>query len=529
MNRQSLLVILLLLLALNLSDLFVVGSAQDSQIFEGQQLILRPVGKGSYTELFDVEGLSGPYFSENWQYAEFADSKILRVHSQDGSATDTYELSDYDPSEVFGNIYSVEIVITYSSRGQKQGIAGAICIDGELYITEKHVITETIKKGTYRSILNYNPITAKSWTWEDIDNLEAGAKLFVGANSYGPDFDEVYVIVHYGLDVTIVTEPPGCNVTLNNVTINSGSDGATFTGLTPFTTCNVTVSKQYYYSKTETVFINDTSVQQTISLLPSHYKLSVITNPKDCKVLIDGVETTSMMVPENTTHKITVSKDFYYYSRDKIITIGNYNSTIQIILDPSPVPYILFGTIGVIVGIWIIFLFINKERIKKWIEKRKAEREAQRRKHLEEAERRRRLREKREMELRKKREEEERNKVNAIVDAIEAFKPFRKYNDEKSYQIDLARWLSRKFPEVKIEEAVGSTRPDIVINDIAIEIKGPTYDTDLQTIADKCLRYSQHYKKLIIVLFDVHANENRYSEWFEGMKERFPEIIVIKK
>ena len=55
MNRQSLLVILLLLLALNLSDLFVVGSAQDSQIFEGQQLILRPVGKGSYTELFDVE------------------------------------------------------------------------------------------------------------------------------------------------------------------------------------------------------------------------------------------------------------------------------------------------------------------------------------------------------------------------------------------------------------------------------------------------------------------------------------------
>jgi len=119
--------------------------------------------------------------------------------------------------------------------------------------------------------------------------------------------------------------------------------------------------------------------------------------------------------------------------------------------------------------------------------------------------------------------------LGEIIEAIKSFKPFMEYGEERSYQIDLARWLHSKYSNLKIEQTSGSTRPDIIIGNLAIEIKGPTYDVDLQTIADKCLRYSQHYEKMIVVLFNVHVNEGRYNEWLKGMQKTFPDVIIIKK
>ena len=67
-----------------------------------------------------------------------------------------------------------------------------------------------------------------------------------------------------------------------------------------------------------------------------------------------------------------------------------------------------------------------------------------------------------------------------VLETIHNFKPFERYKKELAYQIDLARWLQNKFPNTKIEETRGSTRPDIVIKGIAIEVKGPTNDGDLR-------------------------------------------------
>lgn len=86
------------------------------------------------------------------------------------------------------------------------------------------------------------------------------------------------------------------------------------------------------------------------------------------------------------------------------------------------------------------------------------------------------------------------------------------------------------FPNSKIELQKGSARPDIIIDDIAIEIKGPTWENGLQTIADKCLRYSQYFEKgFVIVLFDVKVTNRFLDDWSNGLKQNFPKISILKK
>jgi len=118
-----------------------------------------------------------------------------------------------------------------------------------------------------------------------------------------------------------------------------------------------------------------------------------------------------------------------------------------------------------------------------------------------------------------------------VVSEIKVFKPLLPdYENELPYHIDLARWLQPKFPMLKVELQRGSSRPDVVIEDIAIEIKGPTTEEGLRSIADKCLRYHHHFKRMIVVLFDIQTKTSRFfNEWEEGLKKHFPDVMVIKK
>ena len=118
---------------------------------------------------------------------------------------------------------------------------------------------------------------------------------------------------------------------------------------------------------------------------------------------------------------------------------------------------------------------------------------------------------------------------NQVVEAIREFKPARGYQNERYYQYELYQWLKAKFKDVRLEEQRGSSRPDIVVGDIAIEVKGPTGYQDLQSIADKLVRYPEHFSHVIVVLFDVTANPARYDDWKRGLKKRFPEVSVIRK
>jgi hypothetical protein len=108
--------------------------------------------------------------------------------------------------------------------------------------------------------------------------------------------------------------------------------------------------------------------------------------------------------------------------------------------------------------------------------------------------------------------------MDNVVKEIELYRHPRKQNSEYPYQIGLHGWLSRTFPATAIESIRGSARPDIIIGNIAIEIKGPTHAKDLQTIADKISRYLNNFDKLIIVLFDIQVNPTYLNDYLTGRK-----------
>lgn len=124
---------------------------------------------------------------------------------------------------------------------------------------------------------------------------------------------------------------------------------------------------------------------------------------------------------------------------------------------------------------------------------------------------------------------EQERSINRVTSEIKNFSPARKYGNEFPYQVELVGYLKNKFPEADIEQQRGSSRPDIVIGDVAIEVKGPTRTGDLQTIADKCMRYAQHFGEIIIVLFEVEVYEPRYEEWVRGIKHTFPKVEIIRR
>lgn len=122
------------------------------------------------------------------------------------------------------------------------------------------------------------------------------------------------------------------------------------------------------------------------------------------------------------------------------------------------------------------------------------------------------------------------NLLLQVINAIEDFQPTKVYRIEKGYHIELLIWMKAHFKEATVEPQTGSSRPDIVIDKrIAIEVKGPTDSKDLKTITDKCNRYCQYYNHLIVVLFAVEVNDGFYDEWLKGIKDRYREVIIIRK
>ncbi len=121
--------------------------------------------------------------------------------------------------------------------------------------------------------------------------------------------------------------------------------------------------------------------------------------------------------------------------------------------------------------------------------------------------------------------------LKSIIEGIIAFKTLLpEYPNEIPYQIDLARYLLTKYPNLKVEEQRGSSRPDISIDDIAIEVKGPTYNNDIITLADKCLRYPEGFDRgMIIVLFKICMTSSFYDEWKRNFIKKYPDVHIIEK
>lgn len=126
-----------------------------------------------------------------------------------------------------------------------------------------------------------------------------------------------------------------------------------------------------------------------------------------------------------------------------------------------------------------------------------------------------------------------------IKKEVENFTPLRNYSKEEPYQLELSWYLKNFFPNLDIEISKNYTRPDIIVDNIAIEIKWPTNFSDLKTIPDKIIRYTKEWDYLIIVLFNLKLSENQetsdkiFDEWMSDIEENFSSkmdrILIIKK
>jgi hypothetical protein len=120
-----------------------------------------------------------------------------------------------------------------------------------------------------------------------------------------------------------------------------------------------------------------------------------------------------------------------------------------------------------------------------------------------------------------------------VVREIKLFQPSGSYDNESPYHMELLGYLKAKFPNKKVESEKYrvSSIPDITIDGIAIEVKGPTGERELRTIADKCLRYCpSHPKGMIVVLFRISPNiQFFYDDWFRDMNKLHPEVKIISK
>ena len=116
--------------------------------------------------------------------------------------------------------------------------------------------------------------------------------------------------------------------------------------------------------------------------------------------------------------------------------------------------------------------------------------------------------------------------LHRLKTLIEGFHPARNFGREIRYQDELYGYLLGKLGKgVTIEKQRNRSRPDIVVGNIAIEVKGPTTNPGLATIADKIARYRLYFSGIVCVLFDVQ-DETHYQEWLKGIRN--PTVVFIR-
>ncbi len=119
--------------------------------------------------------------------------------------------------------------------------------------------------------------------------------------------------------------------------------------------------------------------------------------------------------------------------------------------------------------------------------------------------------------------------IQEVTQAIEEFSPSTIWNNEAGYQAELYSVLKQRFPEASVDPQKDSSRPDLLIQDIGVEVKGPTDAAELKSLSDECLRYSPHYKNMIFVLFKPEFTELLYKEVTNGISRTYPNVKIIRK
>jgi hypothetical protein len=98
---------------------------------------------------------------------------------------------------------------------------------------------------------------------------------------------------------------------------------------------------------------------------------------------------------------------------------------------------------------------------------------------------------------------------------------------ERYHHDKLYNWLKNNFPQAEYEKTKGGIRVDIAIGDIAIEVKGPTRNKDLESISKQALTRLNYYKNVIFVLCEPEFKAKQFDEIEKAIKQKLPEVGVI--
>jgi hypothetical protein len=107
--------------------------------------------------------------------------------------------------------------------------------------------------------------------------------------------------------------------------------------------------------------------------------------------------------------------------------------------------------------------------------------------------------------------------LHRVLEEINAYQPPRRFSSEREYQMGLHGALQKTF-RANIEVSGRRGRPDIEIESIAIEIKGPTGPSQINELPQKANDYLQDHEHLILVLYDLQVPSATLEAKLEWMK-----------
>jgi hypothetical protein len=183
------------------------GGVYDSEI-------LRPVAPGDLTEINSQFPATGDHWDKAADTSADDEKTYLSTDRVNKYETDLFNLADHKPLDegVEKEIKSVSVFFRFAGftdSSDHNGYAKAMI---KTYGNTYEGIEETQSGGKYIT-KSYewkgNPATAKRWTWEEINSLQAGVSLKTDKVHLPASVTQVYVAVNYEKKVTQSEVPLG--------------------------------------------------------------------------------------------------------------------------------------------------------------------------------------------------------------------------------------------------------------------------------------------------------------------------------
>lgn len=168
---------------------------------------ITPNGAGSETSI--------PYVTSgaHWQAVSVWSSDNYVYNDTTTYTRDLYAMSNPTvPEALRGNINSVTLYfLTFYSGLNSASLKPSIKTNGTVYDADGLTIYSE-PSTTKSKIFTTNPVTGNAWTWDDVDNLEAGQSIKSGYAG-----QSVHV---YGFYATINYSIPSCTISLSDVSFD---------------------------------------------------------------------------------------------------------------------------------------------------------------------------------------------------------------------------------------------------------------------------------------------------------------------